>query len=312
MKRYLITGGAGFIGSHLVEELVRRGEEVRVLDNFLTGKRENLQPFLKSLELIEGDIRDLDTCRRAADGVDFVLHQAALPSVPRSIEDPRLSHDINVTGTVNVLLASKDAGVRRVVFASSSSVYGDDPNLPKREGQEGRTLSPYAVNKASDEKYCQVFHAVYGLETVCLRYFNIFGPRQDPYSQYAAVVPLFILRTMAGEAPVIHGDGEQSRDFTYVANVVQANLLAAEASGAAGMVFNVGCGDRITVNRLAEIIRDILGAKVTPVHMAARAGDVRNSHADISRARQVLKYDPRVDFREGLERTVRWYKEQKG
>ena len=312
MKRYLVTGGAGFIGSHLVEELVRRGDKVRVLDNFMTGKRENIQPFLKAIELVEGDIRDLETCRRAAQGVDYLLHQAALPSVPRSIEDPRLSHDINVTGTVNLLLASKESGVRRVVFASSSSVYGDDPNLPKKEGREGRTLSPYAVNKASDEKYCQVFHTVYGLETVCLRYFNIFGPRQDPYSQYAAVVPLFILRTLAGQAPVIHGDGEQSRDFTYVANVVQANLLATEAEGAAGLVFNIGCGDRTTVTMLAEHIRDILGAKVKPAYDAARAGDVLHSHADISRARQVLKYDPRVDFREGLERTVRWYKEYKG
>ncbi len=310
MKTYLVTGGAGFIGSHIVEELVRRGERVRVLDNFLTGKRENLAPFLESIDLIEGDIRDLPTCRQAVRGADFVLHQAALPSVPRSIEDPRLSHDINLTGTVNMLLASKEAGVRRFVFASSSSVYGDDPRLPKKEGQEGRTLSPYAVTKAAGEKYCRVFETAFGLETVCLRYFNIFGPRQDPYSQYAAVIPLFILRFLGGEPPVIHGDGEQSRDFTYVSNVVQANLLAAEAAGVRGRVFNIGCGDRTTVKMLAGLIRDILGSPLNPSFDADRPGDVKHSHADISQARAVLGYEPGVDFREGLERTVQWYKDK--
>ncbi len=314
MATYLVTGGAGFIGSHIVEELVRRGERVRVLDNFLTGRRENLAPFGGSIELVEGDIRDLEACRTAVRGADFVLHQAALPSVPRSIEDPLTSHEINLTGTLNVLVASKEAGVRRVVFASSSSVYGDDPRLPKKEGQEGRTLSPYAVNKAAGEKYCQVFDSAFGLETVCLRYFNIFGPRQDPHSQYAAVVPLFVLRYLAGQAPVIHGDGEQSRDFTYVSNVVAANLLAAEAPGASGGVFNIGCGGRTTVRDLALIIREILGSRAEPVHDPARPGDVKHSHADISQARARLGYDPRVSFREGLERTVAWYqaKESKG
>jgi nucleoside-diphosphate-sugar epimerase len=314
MKTYLVTGGAGFIGSHIVEELVRRGERVRVLDNFLTGKRENLAPFRSSIELVEADIRDPGACREAVRGVTCVLHQAALPSVPRSIEDPRTSHDINLTGTLNVLVASREAGVGRVVFASSSSVYGDDPRLPKTEGQEGRPLSPYAVHKASGEKYCQVFDSAFGLETVALRYFNIFGPRQDPHSQYAAVVPLFVLSALAGRPPVIHGDGEQSRDFTYVSNVVEANLLAAEAPGASGGVFNIGCGSRTTVKDLALLIRDILGSKVEPVHDPARPGDVKHSHADISRARTRLGYEPRVAFREGLERTVAWYKakESKG
>lgn len=310
MKTYLVTGGAGFIGSHIVEELVRRGQRVRVLDNFLTGKRENLTPFQGSIELIEGDIRDVSTCRQAARGADFVLHQAALPSVPRSIEDPRLSHDINLTGTLNMLLAAREAGVRRFVFASSSSVYGDDPRLPKKEGQEGRTLSPYAATKASAEKYCRVFGTVYGLETVCLRYFNIFGPRQDPHSQYAAVIPLFILRYLEGQPPVIHGDGEQSRDFTHVSNVVLANLLAAEAAGAPGRVFNIGCGARTTVKLLADLIRDILGSPLRPSYDADRPGDVKHSHADISEARAALGYEPRVDFREGLERTVQWYKDK--
>ncbi len=310
MKTYLVTGGAGFIGSHIVEELVRRGERVRVLDNFLTGKRENLAPFEGRFELVEADVRDLDACRAAARGADFVLHQAALPSVPRSIEDPRTSHEINLTGTLNVLVAAHEAKVRRVVFASSSSVYGDDPRLPKKEGQEGRTLSPYAVNKAAGEKYCQVFDSAFGLETVCLRYFNIFGPRQDPHSQYAAVVPLFVLRYLAGQAPVIHGDGEQSRDFTYVSNVVEANLRAAEAPGASGGVFNIGCGGRTTVKDLALIIRDILSSRVEPVHDPDRPGDVKQSHADISQARARLGYVPRVNFREGLERTVAWYKDK--
>jgi len=310
MTTYLVTGGAGFIGSHIVEELVGRGEGVRVLDNFLTGKRENLAPFLKSIELVEADIRDPEACRTASRGVEVVLHQAALASVPRSLKDPLLSHDINLTGTLNLLLAARDAGVRRFVFASSSSVYGDDPSLPKKEGREGRTLSPYAVNKAAGERYCQVVHTAYGLETVCLRYFNIFGPRQDPYSQYAAVIPLFILSFLGGRAPAIFGDGEQSRDFTYVANVVQANLLAAEAAGAAGRVYNVGCGERTTIGMLAGLIRDILGSSVQPAHTPVRSGDVLHSQADISKARSELNYDPRIGFRDGLERTVRWYKDK--
>ncbi|OGD24086.1 MAG: Vi polysaccharide biosynthesis protein VipB/TviC [Candidatus Aminicenantes bacterium RBG_13_63_10] len=310
MTAYLVTGGAGFIGSHIVEELVRRGERVRVLDNFQTGKRENLAPFLKSIELAEADIRDRDACRDAVRGMDVVLHQAALASVPRSVKDPLQSHEVNVTGTLNLLDAARQEGVRRFVFASSSSVYGDDPGLPKVEGREGRTLSPYAVNKAACERYCQVFHLVYGLETVCLRYFNIFGPRQDPFSQYAAVVPLFIRSYLEGRAPVIFGDGEQSRDFTYVTNVVQANLLAAEAPAAPGQVYNIGCGERTTVGLLAGLIGDILGSSLRPAHEPVRAGDVRHSLADISKARKELDYTPRIGFREGLERTVRWHQDK--
>ena len=310
MTTDLVTGGAGFIGSHLVEELVRRGDRVRVLDNFLTGKRENLEPFLRSIELVEADIRDPEACRNASRGVEVVFHQAALASVPRSVKDPLLTHDINVTGTLNLLLAAREAEVRRFVFASSSSVYGDDPNLPKKEGREGRTLSPYAVNKAAGERYCQVFQSVYGLETVCLRYFNIFGPRQDPHSQYAAVIPLFIQRLLGGRPPVIFGDGEQSRDFTYVTNVVQANLLAAESAGAAGQVFNIGCGQRTTIGMLAERIAEILGTNIRPEFQPARPGDVRHSHADISKAGSLLNYSPRIGFRDGLESTVRWYKDK--
>lgn len=307
---YLVTGGAGFIGSHLVEALCARGDGVRVLDNFLTGKRENLAPWRDRIELVEGDIRDAAACRRAVRGVDHVLHQAALPSVPRSVADPGTTNAINVEGTLNMLIAARDAGVRSFVFASSSSVYGDDERLPKREGQEGRPLSPYAVSKLAGEKYGQTFHHLYGLRAVSLRYFNVFGPRQDPASQYAAAVPLFITRVMQGEAPAIFGDGEQSRDFSHVDNVVAANLLAAETETAAGAVLNIACADRITVNALAAAIVGLLGAGVAPVHGPERPGDIRHSFADIARARAVLGYEPRVGFAEGLRRTVAWYRER--
>ncbi len=310
MGSYLVTGGAGFIGSHLVEELVRAGEKVRVLDNFLTGRRENLAEFRGRIALIEGDVRSLETCRRAVEDIDFVLHQAALPSVPRSIQDPLLSNDINTGGTLNMLQAAQEAGVKRFVFASSSSVYGGDERLPKREGNEGAPLSPYAVTKVAGEKYCQVFDQTFGLPTVCLRYFNIFGPRQDPASQYAAVVPLFVRLCLEGRPPRIYGDGNQSRDFTYVANVVQANLLACQAAEAPGKVFNIASGGRVTVNELAAAIRDLTGARVEPVHDQPRPGDILHSWADISRATEALGYRPSVNFREGLERTVRWYKER--
>ncbi len=306
MSRYLVTGGAGFIGSHLVETLLDRGEEVRVLDNFLTGKRENLASFGGRLEVVEGDLRDPDACRRAVDGVDFVLHEAALPSVPRSVADPFTTDEINVRGTLNLLWAAARAKVRRLVFASSSSVYGAAPGLPKREGEEGKPLSPYAASKWAGEKYLQVFAKTFDLETVSLRYFNVFGPRQDPASQYAAAVPLFITRILRGEAPTVFGDGEQSRDFTYVANVVEANLLACTAGGAAGGVFNVACADRITVNVLIAKINEILGKSIAPVYAAPRPGDIRHSFADISAAERELGYRPVVGFEEGLRRTIAW------
>jgi len=256
--------------------------------------------------VVEGDLRDPDACRRAVDGVDFVLHEAALPSVPRSVADPFTTDEINVRGTLNLLWAAARAKVRRLVFASSSSVYGDAPGLPKREGEEGKPLSPYAASKWAGEKYLQVFAKTFDLETVSLRYFNVFGPRQDPASQYAAAVPLFITRILRGEAPTVFGDGEQSRDFTYVANVVEANLLACTAGGAAGGVFNVACADRITVNVLIAKINEILGKSIAPVYAAPRPGDIRHSFADISAAERELGYRPVVGFEEGLRRTIAW------
>ena len=307
-RKYLVTGGAGFIGSHLVESLVNQGQDVRVLDNFLTGKRENLADFLDDIDLIEGDIRDFNTCEQALDGVDFVLHQAALPSVPRSIADPVLTNAINVVGTLNLLAASKEAKVKKFVFASSSSVYGDDPNLPKREGTEGFPLSPYAVTKLVGEKYMRIFSEIYGLGTVSLRYFNIFGPRQDPDSQYAAVIPNFITSMERGESPRIFGDGEQSRDFTYVANVVKANMLALESEEISGEVLNIACGDRITVNTLCEKIRHFIQKDIDPVHDKPRPGDILHSFADIAKAKKMLKYEPTVSFDDGLRETIQWYR----
>jgi len=313
MTTYLVTGGAGFIGSNIVEELVRRGERVRVLDNFSTGKREHITPFLEGVELIEGDLRRLDTVRQAAEGgVDYILHQGAIPSVPRSIDNPLDTDESNVRGTLNLLVAARDAGVKRVVCASSSSVYGDAPTLPKTEEMRPAPLSPYAVSKLAGEYYCQVFYQVYGLETVALRYFNVFGPRQDPTSQYAAVIPKFVTAMLRDEQPVIYGDGEQSRDFSYVTNVVQANLLAATAPGVGGQVFNIACGRRYNVLELVATINRILGTDITPVHSAPRAGDVRHSLADIARAREMLGYQVEVEFKEGLRRLIAWYKEYEG
>ena len=307
MKRYLVTGGAGFIGSHIAEELMERGHKVRIVDNFLTGKRENIASFLDKIELIEGDIRDFNLCKRASDGVDFVLHQAALPSVPRSIEDPLMTNEINVKGTLNLLLASRDAGVKKFVFASSSSVYGDDQRLPKKEGEEGAPLSPYAISKLVGEMYCLVFSQLYSLSTVCLRYFNIFGPRQDPYSQYSAVIPNFINKMVKGESPTIFGDGEQSRDFTYVANVVEANKLAVKAKDVSGEILNIACGERTTVNSLVVEINQILKKDIKAIYDKLRPGDVMHSYADISEAENVLKYKPLVSFTEGLKRTIHKY-----
>ncbi len=308
MTQYLVTGGAGFIGSNIVEELVRCGERVRVLDNFSTGKRENLALVAGHVELVEGDLCDLPALRQAVEGMDTILHQAALPSVQRSIDNPLATHAVNATGTLNLLIAAHEAGVRRVVYAASSSVYGDTPTLPKREDMRPRPKSPYAVSKLAGEYYCQAFTAVHGLETVCLRYFNVFGPRQDPTSQYSAVIPLFIAAMLRGEPPAVHGDGLQSRDFTYVANVVHANLLAATAPGVAGRMFNVACGQRHTLLDMIAILNGILGAQIEPVHIDPRPGDVRHSLADIAAAQEALGYRVEVDLREGLRRTVDWYR----
>ncbi len=308
MTTYLVTGGAGFIGSNIVEELVRRGEKVRVLDNFSTGKQENIAPFLKDIELIEGDLRHLDTVRQAVENVDYILHQGAIPSVPKSIDNPLDTDEANVRGTLNLLVAARDAGVKRVVYASSSAVYGDTPTLPKTEEMKPEPLSPYAVSKLAGEHYCQVFYQVYGLETVALRYFNVFGPRQDPASQYAAVIPKFVTAMLKGEQPTIYGDGEQSRDFSYVTNVVQANLLAATAPDVGGQVFNIACGQRYNLLELVATINRILGTDIAPLHTPPRAGDIKHSLADIARAREMLGYQVEVEFEEGLRRVIEWFR----
>ncbi|MFH1835640.1 MAG: SDR family oxidoreductase [Methanobacteriota archaeon] len=303
----LITGGAGFIGSNIASELVSRGESVRVIDDLSTGRRVNLEGLLGDIDFVEGSILDLDVLSKACEGVDYVLHQAAIPSVPRSVNDPLTSHEANSTGTLNVLVAARDAGVKRVVYASSSSVYGDTPILPKREDMKPDPLSPYAVSKLCGEYYCNVFYGVYGLETVALRYFNVFGPQQDPNSQYAAVVPKFIMAYKEGKAPIIFGDGEQSRDFTFIKNVVAANIAAMNAPKTSGEVVNIACGDRITVNELASLIGEIMGVDIKPVHDERRKGDVLHSHADISAAKKLLGYEPKFDLREGLRKTCEWY-----
>ncbi len=308
MAKYLVTGGAGFIGSHIAETLVRRGDSVRILDNLSTGRRENMSSFLDRIDFVEGDIRDLETCRLAVEGVDHVLHEAALASVPRSVADPLLNNAVNVTGTLNLLLAAKDAGVRSFVLASSSAVYGDDPAPAKVEGREGRPLSPYGLSKHVGEKYGEVFHALFGMKTVALRYFNVFGPRQDPASEYAAVIPIFITRILSGEAPVIYGDGEQSRDFVFVADVVRANILAAESASAGGEAVNIAGGAGLTVNRLLAAVNEALGTAVRPSHAGERPGDIKHSIADVGKARRVLHYEPAVSFTDGLRETVSWYK----
>ncbi|HEX6807190.1 MAG TPA: SDR family oxidoreductase [Gemmatimonadaceae bacterium] len=305
---YVVTGGAGFIGSHLVEHLVTApgGHRVTVLDNFSTGKRENLAPWVDRIRVVEGSVTDPHACHEAIAGADFVLHQAALPSVPRSLRDPVASHEANTTGTLNVLIAARDARVKRVVYAASSSAYGNTAELPKREEMLPRPLSPYAAAKYAGEQYCRAFHASFGVGTIALRYFNVFGPRQDPTSQYAAVIPTFIVCAQAGESPTIFGDGEQTRDFTYVRNVVRANLLACEASPAAlGEPYNVGCGERVSVNTLWRKIRDMLGATVDARYEASRAGDVRDSLASLDRVRAMLGYSPVVSLDDGLRETVR-------
>ncbi len=308
MAQVLVTGGAGFIGSHLVEALLRRGDQVRVFDNFSTGRRENVKHLLDDIELIEGDLRNFDAVRRAVADVEIVFHQAALASVQRSIDDPITANAVNVTGTLHVLMAARNAGVRRVVFASSSSVYGDTPTLPKVETQAPQPLSPYAVSKLAGEQYCMAFSVVYGLPSIALRYFNVFGPRQDPHSEYAAVIPRFIDRMVRGLPPIIYGDGLQSRDFTYIENVVDANLAAADAPVDCSAVFNVGTGERISLLDLAAQINRVLGSHLMPEHHPPRAGDVRHSLASIEAISHTLGYAPRITLAEGLARTIEWFR----
>ncbi|MBL0175434.1 MAG: SDR family oxidoreductase [Ignavibacteria bacterium] len=308
MPTTLVTGGAGFIGSNIVEALLQRGDRVRVLDNFSTGKRENLAPFRADVELIEGDVRSYHIVHAAMRGVDVVLHQAALPSVPRSIADPITTHEVNTNGTLNVLSAARDLGVGRIVFASSSSIYGNSVELPKHEGMSPNPLSPYAVSKLTGEKYMQVFFQLYGIETVALRYFNVFGPRQDPASQYSAVIPKFITGMLAGRAPSVFGDGEQTRDFTFIQNVVTANLLAAAAPGAGGTVMNVACHERISLNTLVADINRLLGSSIAAEYAPTRLGDVLHSFAAIDRASEIIGYSPVVPWAEGLRRTVEYYR----
>jgi nucleoside-diphosphate-sugar epimerase len=307
MARYLVTGGAGFIGSHLVEELIRRGETVRIADNFSTGKRENL-PANATVDLVEGDLADPAVARRAVEGCDYVLHQAAIPSVPRSVKDPLTSHRANVDATLQVLLAARDAGVNRVVYAGSSSAYGNTAVLPKREDMKPQPLSPYALQKLVGEQYGQLFSKLYGLETVTIRYFNVFGPRQDPGSPYSGVISVFVKALNEGRPPTIYGDGKQTRDFTYVADVVQGVMLACHAPKVAGEVINVACGGRVSLLELLRSLQLILCQNVQPVFAAPREGDVRDSQADIFKARQLLGFSPSVTFEEGLRRTVAWYR----
>lgn len=309
MKKVVVTGGAGFIGSHLVEELVGRGYRIIILDDLSTGKVENIKDLLdvEKAEFIKGSIANLPLLRELFRGVDHVFHQAALPSVPRSIENPQASHEVNVSGTLNVLLAARESSVKKVIYASSSSVYGDIPTLPKREDMVPHPLSPYAVTKLTGEYYSQVFHQVYGLPTVCLRYFNVYGPRQDPNSQYAAVIPSFIKRALESNPPIIFGDGEQTRDFTFVKDAVEASILAAE-SDACGL-FNIAQGESITINKLARLVISIVGKKMEPVHQEPRPGDIRHSLADISRAR-AFGYEPRYSLEKGLRETIRSFQHE--
>ena len=309
MALHLVTGGAGFIGSHLVDALVARGSLVRVLDDFSTGRWDNLADVRDRVEMIEGDITDPSTVRAAMRGVEVVFHQAALASVPRSVANPLATHRVCVDGTLQVLLAARDAKARRVVYAASSSAYGNSARLPKREDDPTVPLSPYAAAKLAGEHYCAAFSEVYGLETVRLRYFNVFGPRQSPDSPYAAVIPLFIRALTSGQSPTIHGDGEQSRDFTFVADVVQANLLAASAPGVSGRVYNVACGRRTSLLELVALLNGLLGVSIAPTHTAPRVGDVKHSLADVERAREELGYRPTTDMKEGLSRCLAWRRE---
>ena len=308
MPHYLVTGGAGFIGSHLCEELVRRGERVRVVDSLITGKRQNLA-HLPQVEFMEGDLADIDVARRAAHGIEYVLHQAAIPSVPRSVDDPLTSNRANIDASVNILVAARDANVKRLVYAGSSSAYGNSEVLPKVETMPAAPLSPYALQKLVAEQYCQMFTTLYGFDTVTIRYFNVFGPRQDPSSPYSGVISLFISALCDGRCPTIYGDGEQTRDFTYVANVVDGVLRACHAPGASGEVINVATAGRISLNQLFASVKREVGSSLEPDYSNPRAGDVRDSQADIGKAQRLLGYTPIVGFEEGLGRTVKWYRE---
>jgi nucleoside-diphosphate-sugar epimerase len=307
MPNYLVTGGAGFIGSHLVETLLGRGEQVRNVDSLITGHRRNV---INGADFVHGDLADPEVAQRGIAGADYVLHQAAIPSVPRSVKDPITSNRANIDATLNVLVAARDAKVKRLVYAASSSAYGNAAALPKREDMPTGPLSPYALQKLVGEEYLKLFTSLYGLETVSIRYFNVFGPRQDPGSPYSGVISLFITTLLAGKAPKIYGDGGQTRDFTYVANVVDGVLKACTAPKASGEVINVATGGRISLNELFTTLRDIIGAKVEPEYLEERAGDVRDSQADIGKAQRLLGYDPVVSFEEGLRRTVDWYRTQ--
>jgi len=309
--KYLVTGGAGFIGSNIVKKLLENGEWVRAVDNFSTGKKENNEEFFgnPNFYFLEGDLTDLEVAKKAVKGVDYVLHQAAVPSVPRSIEDPLRSHNANANATLNLLIAARDEKVKKVVYASSSSIYGNNPKLPKQEGFPIMPISPYALTKYIGERYCQIFWNIYGLPTICLRYFNVFGPKQDPTSQYSAVIPKFITALLKNQSPVILGDGEQTRDFTFVDNVVEANLLAAKAIEGNGEVVNIACGGRISLNELVKTLQEITGSAAQPEYKNPRPGDVKDSLADIGKAQKILGYEPKITIKEGLEKTVEWLRQ---
>jgi UDP-glucose 4-epimerase len=314
MTKMVVTGGAGFIGSNLAERLLSQGHSVVVIDDFSTGRESNLRSWSGAangrFELVRADVNQTEALREAFNGAELVFHQAAIPSVPRSIADPMATHAANISGTLSVLIAARDCKVKRVVVASSSSIYGDDASLPKSELRLGNPLSPYALSKKVCEDYCRLFDQLYGLETVCLRYFNVFGPRQDPLSEYAAVIPKFATRLLAGKRPIVFGDGEQTRDFTFIANVVDANLKAAAHPKAAGESFNIGCGTQTSLNQLIRSLNDLLGTNIEPVYEPARAGDVRHSVADVAKARTLLEYTPAVSLRDGLARVLEWYRKQ--
>lgn len=310
--KFLVTGGAGFVGSNLVEAILELGYKVRVLDNFSTGKKENLEEFIENtrFEVIEGDIRDLETCKKACEDIDYVLHQAAWGSVPRSIKMPVLYEEINVHGHINMMQAALENNIKKFIYASSSSVYGDHPVLPKKEGQEGNVLSPYALTKRINEEYAELYYRIYGLKTIGMRYFNVFGKRQDPNGAYAAVIPKFFKTLLVNQSPIINGDGETSRDFTYIENVVQANLKAClSGEKASGEVYNIAFGGRTTLNGLYNKISKLLNKQITPIHGLEREGDIRHSNADISKARELLNYNPKYSLEKGLELSAEWYKD---